>query len=93
MDEVAEKLSAATGSDPLCERRSEEARSAQLAAGVPPVHRGRLTKLFAERARKEGVAQVWRVIEEILDRPPTSFDEFATRNAAIFRGEQPAPKV
>jgi hypothetical protein len=33
------------------------------------------------------------VIEEILGRRATSFDDFAARNAAIFRGEQAAPKV
>jgi hypothetical protein len=26
-------------------------------------------------------------------RRPVSFEEFAVRNAAIFRGEQPPPKV
>ncbi len=29
----------------------------------------------------------------ILGRPPVSFDAFAKRNAAIFRGEQPPPKI
>jgi len=28
-----------------------------------------------------------------LRRQPTSFAEFAKRNAAIFRGEQPAPRI
>lgn len=32
-------------------------------------------------------------IEAIIGRRPTRFDEFAARNAAIFRGEQAAPKV
>jgi hypothetical protein len=33
------------------------------------------------------------VIETIIGRRATSFDEFAMRNAAIFRGEQPAPRI
>jgi hypothetical protein len=33
------------------------------------------------------------VIEEIIGRRPTTFDDFALRNAAIFRGEHPAPRV
>jgi hypothetical protein len=33
------------------------------------------------------------MVRMILGRQPTSFDEFAARNAAIFRGEQPAPRI
>jgi hypothetical protein len=33
------------------------------------------------------------VIETIIGRRATSFDEFAARKAAIFRGEQPAPRI
>jgi hypothetical protein len=51
-----------------------------------------LAELFAER-RKGKEAQASPVIETIIGRRATSFDEFATRNAAIFRGEQPAPRV
>lgn len=93
MAEVAEKLSAATGRpiqyvnvDP------EEARRAQLAAGVPQYTADALVELFAER-RKGKESHVSPVIEGIIGRRPTSFDDFALRNAAIFRGEQPAPKV
>jgi hypothetical protein len=32
-------------------------------------------------------------METIFGRRATSFDEFALRNAAIFRGEQSVPKV
>jgi hypothetical protein len=35
---------------------------------------------------------VWPTIEEVFGRKPTTFDEFAVRNAAIFRGEQPSPR-
>ena len=33
------------------------------------------------------------VVQTILRRRATSFDDFAERHAAVFRGEQPAPKV
>ena len=51
-----------------------------------------LDELFAER-RKGKESRVWPTIEEVFGWQPTSFDEFAKRNAAIFRGEQPAPRV
>ena len=93
MAEVAEKLSAATGKqiryvnvDP------QEARQARIAAGVPEYMADGLAELFAERrAGKE--SKVSPVIPTVLGRPATSFDECARRHAAIFRGEQPAPKV
>jgi uncharacterized protein YbjT (DUF2867 family) len=89
MEEIAEKLSAATGKtiryvnvDP------EAAKQAQLAAGLPPYLVDGLAELFAER-RKGAEAEVWQTIETVFGWRPTSFDEFARRNAAIFRGEQP----
>jgi uncharacterized protein YbjT (DUF2867 family) len=93
MAEVAEKLSTATGK-PIryVSVAPDEARNAQLAAGVPQYTADALAELFAER-RKGKESQVWPVIEGILGRRATSFDEFARRNAAIFRGEEPAPKV
>jgi hypothetical protein len=93
MAEVAEKLSAAAGKpiqyvnvDP------EEAKRAQLAAGVPPFLADGLSELFAER-RKGKESQVSPIIPTVFGWRPTSFDEFATRHAAIFRGEKAAPKV
>jgi uncharacterized protein YbjT (DUF2867 family) len=93
MAEVAEKLSAATGKqiryvsvDP------EEARQARISAGMPAYMADGLAELFAERrAGKE--ANVSPVIPAVLGRKATSFDEFARRHAAIFRGEAPAPRV
>jgi uncharacterized protein YbjT (DUF2867 family) len=93
MAEVAEKLSAATGRPiQYVNVAPEEARRAQLAAGVPQYTADALAELFAER-RKGKESQVSPVIEGIIGRRATSFDDFALRNAAIFRGEQPAPKV
>ena len=93
MAEVAEKLSAATGK-PIryISVAPDEARNAQLAAGVPQYTADALAELFAER-RKGKESRVWPDIKRILGRRATSFDDFAKRNAAIFRGEEPAPKV
>jgi uncharacterized protein YbjT (DUF2867 family) len=93
MAEVAEKLSVATGKRiRYVNVAPEEAKRAQLVAGVPPYTADALAELFAER-RKGKEAQVSPVIETIFGWRATIFDEFARRNAAIFRGEQPAPKV
>ena len=93
MAEVAEKLSAATGNRIRYGNLApEEATSARLAAGMPPFTADALAELFAER-RKGKEAQVSPVVQTILGRPATSFDEFAVRHAAVFRGEQPASRV
>ncbi len=93
MAEVAEKLSSATGKTiRYVNVAPEEAKRAQLAAGMPQYTADALAELFAER-RKGKEAQVSLVIETIIGRRATGFDDFAARNAAIFRGEQPAPKV
>ena len=93
MADVAEKLSAATGNRiQYVNVAPEQATSAQLAAGMPPYTADALAELFAER-RKGKEAQVSPVVQTILRQPATSFEEFAERHAAVFRGEQPAPKV
>jgi uncharacterized protein YbjT (DUF2867 family) len=93
MTEVAEKLSTATGKTiRYVDVPPEEARQARLAAGFPPYLAEGLDELFAER-RKGKESRVWPTIEEVFGWKPTSFDEFANRNAAIFRGEQPASKA
>ncbi|HLW01909.1 MAG TPA: SDR family oxidoreductase [Ktedonobacterales bacterium] len=93
MAEVAERLSAVTGKHiEYVNISPEEATRANLAVGVPPYNAEALAELFAER-RKGKEAQVWTTIKVVFGRRPTSFAEFAQRNAAIFRGEQPAPKL
>ena len=93
MTEVAEKLSAATGKTVrYVNVPPEAARQAQLAAGMPAFLADALFELFAER-RNAKEAKVWPDAATLLGRPPTSFDEFATRNAAVFRGEAPPPKI
>ena len=92
MTEVAEKLSTATGQTiRYVNVPPEAARQAQLAAGMPPFLADALFELFAER-RNGKEARVWPDAAALLGRPPTSFDDFARRNAAVFRGEAP-PKV
>src|ERR1700694_5060027 len=93
MTEVAEKLSAATGKTiRYVNVPPEAARQAQLAAGMPPYLADALFELFAER-RNGKEAKVWPDAQALLGRLPTSFDEFAGRNAAVFRGETPPPKI
>jgi uncharacterized protein YbjT (DUF2867 family) len=87
MAEVAEKLSTATGKTiRYVNVAPEDARKAQLAAGMPPYLADALAELFAERRRGKE-AQVSSMAQMLLGRRPTSFDAFAARNAAIFRGE------
>jgi uncharacterized protein YbjT (DUF2867 family) len=93
MTEVAEQLSAATGKIiKYINVAPDDAKKAQLAAGLPPYMADAIAELFAER-RKGKESQVSPVAEGLLGRRPTSFAEFAKRNAAIFRGEQPAPRI
>ena len=92
MSEVAEKLSAATGRNiRYVNIAPEEAKQANLSRGMPPHLADALFELFAER-RKGKESHVSLVIPTIFGWQPTSFDTFARRNAAIFRGEQPTPK-
>jgi uncharacterized protein YbjT (DUF2867 family) len=90
MTEVADRLSTATGRTIRYIAVSpEDAKRARAAAGIPSYLNDALDELFAERrAGKEAT-----VHGSEFNVHPTTFLEFATRNAAIFRGEAPAPKV
>jgi uncharacterized protein YbjT (DUF2867 family) len=93
MAEVAARLSAATGLEIRYMNVSpEDFIAARLAAGAPAYLAEGLAELFAER-RKGKEATVYPTLEAVFGRRPTSFDEFARRHAAIFRGEQPSPRV
>jgi len=92
MAEIAEKLSHALGKPIQYVNVSpEDAKRAQLAAGMPSFLADGLEELFAER-RKGKESRVSQIIPTVFGWHPTSFDEFATRNAAIFRGEKPSPR-
>jgi uncharacterized protein YbjT (DUF2867 family) len=93
MAEAAARLSAAAGK-PIryVDVPPEDARKAQLAAGFPTFLADALFELFAERrAGKE--ATVHSTIRDVFGFEPMSFDQFAQRHAAVFRGEQPPPKA
>jgi uncharacterized protein YbjT (DUF2867 family) len=93
MTEVADKLSAATGLPVrYVDVSPEDFVAARLAAGAPAYNVEGLAELFAER-RKGKEATVYETMESVFGRRPVSFDEFARRHAAIFRGEQPAPRL
>jgi uncharacterized protein YbjT (DUF2867 family) len=92
MGEVAQKLSVATGKTiRYVDLPPEEAKRAQIAAGVPPYLADALAELFAER-RKGKESRVSPTIETLLGRRARSFNEFAAENAAIFKGEEPLPR-
>jgi uncharacterized protein YbjT (DUF2867 family) len=90
MAEVAAKLSAATGKAiRYVNVPPEDAKQAQLAAGMPPYLVDALAELFAER-RNGKESTVYDTVAKLLGRPATTFAAFAARNAAVFRGEPPA---
>jgi uncharacterized protein YbjT (DUF2867 family) len=89
MTEIAQLLTAAVGK-PIryVDVPPEQARAAQLAAGMPAFNADALFELFAERrAGKESA--VYPTVEQLLGRAPTSFAAFAARNASVFKGEAP----
>lgn len=93
MAEVADRLSKAIGKDiKYVPVTPEAARKARIDAGVPAVRADALDELFAER-RKGNEGIVYDTAQKLLGRAPTSFEAFAKRNAAIFRGEAPAPNL
>src|SRR6266699_6767691 len=93
MTEVATELSTAAGK-PIryVDVPPEDARAAQIAAGMPPYLADGLAALFAAR-RKGKEATVSPVIPTVFERRPMSFADFARRHAAIFRGEELAPRT
>jgi hypothetical protein len=93
MTEVATKLSAAIGT-PIryVDVSPDDFIAARLAAGAPAYLAEGLAELFAER-RKGKEATVYPTMETVFGRRPTSFDEFARRHVAVFRGDQPPPRV
>ena len=90
MDEVAARLSAATGKPVrYVDVSPDAARQASIANGIPEYLADALVELFAERrAGKE--ATVYPTLQQVFGIRPTSFAEFAQRHAATFRGEPQA---
>jgi uncharacterized protein YbjT (DUF2867 family) len=87
MSDVAERLSDVIGR-PIRYRdvTSAEKQQAWLEAGYPPARASAFAQLFEERSRL-GHSSVDLSTHRHFEIRPTSFLEFARRNAAIFRGE------
>jgi uncharacterized protein YbjT (DUF2867 family) len=93
MSEVAQRLSQVTGRTiGYVDLKPEEARAARLAAGMPAYNADALDELFSER-RKGKESKVWDTLQAVFKLQPTTFLDFAKRWAAVFRGEQPPPKL
>jgi uncharacterized protein YbjT (DUF2867 family) len=87
MDEVAERLSTVLGK-PIryINVAPDEKRRTLLSAGIPPAFADAMDELFRER-RKGAESTVNLSTHETLGLRPTTFEEFARRNAAVFRGQ------
>ncbi len=87
MDEVAERLSTVLGK-PIryINVAPDEKRRTLLSAGIPPAFADAMDELFRER-RKGAESTVNLSAHETLGLRPTTFEEFARRNAAVFRGQ------
>jgi hypothetical protein len=64
----------------------ERYRQAQDEAGAPPLFADIHEEIYAER-RKHSESGVELAAHEVFGVRPTSFAEFAARNAAAFRSE------
>ena len=62
-------------------------RRTALAAGIPPAFADALDELFSERRKGSAESTVKLSTHEELGVRPTTFEDFAGRNGAIFRGE------
>lgn len=67
---------------------AEQARMDWLGVGMPPERADALGELFAER-RRHPDSRIDLSTHEKFGITPTSFADFAVRNAAVFRGETP----
>jgi uncharacterized protein YbjT (DUF2867 family) len=87
MDEVAERLSTVLGK-PIryVNVAPDEKRRTLLSAGIPPAFADAMDELFRER-RKGAESTVNLSTHETLRVRPTTFEEFARGNAAVFRGQ------
>lgn len=89
MAEIAAHLSAVLGTDVRYRNVApEEKRETLIAAGIPEPYVDAMDELFANRRNGNLEARVDLTTHEALGIDPTTFEEFARRNAAIFRGER-----
>jgi uncharacterized protein YbjT (DUF2867 family) len=86
MTEIAEQVSQAIGKTVrYVNITQEEYRSAMLAAGASPERADAFVELWSER-RKCSESRVDLSTHMAFGVQPTTFAEFARRNAAVFRG-------
>jgi uncharacterized protein YbjT (DUF2867 family) len=87
MTEVAEQISQAIGKPFRYVNVSlEETRQAWLAAGVPSERIDTISEVLSERI-KCAESRIYLDTHEEFGVHPTTFAEFARRNATVFRGE------
>jgi hypothetical protein len=87
MTEIAEQISLAIGKAVRYVNVAQaERKRALLAAGVPRYFADALDVQFSER-RKGSESKVYPGTHEAFGVHPTTFAEFARRNATAFRGE------
>ena len=88
MAEVADQISSATGMKVQHVNVSREARKqALLAAGVPSFFVDALDSQAGERLKGMEAAVHPETLTDLIGTPPTTFADFARRNAGAFRGE------
>jgi uncharacterized protein YbjT (DUF2867 family) len=93
MHEVAEKFTTVLGRKiNYINISPQDAKKAQIEAGVPQYTADALEELFAER-RKGKESHVYNTMQTVFGLHPSSFEEFIIRNLRIFRGELPAQKI
>jgi hypothetical protein len=87
MTEVAERISQAIGKPfRYVNIPMEETRQAWLTAGIPSERVDTISELLSERS-KCAQSRIYLGTHEAFGVHPTTFAEFARRNAAIFLGE------
>jgi uncharacterized protein YbjT (DUF2867 family) len=87
MTEFAERISQAAGKAiQYVDITLEEYRRAMLVAGASPERVDAFVELWSER-RKYSESKIDLSTHEAFGVQPTTFAEFASRNAAVFRGE------
>jgi uncharacterized protein YbjT (DUF2867 family) len=88
MGEVADRLSSVLGKPVrYVHVAPQEKRQTLLAAGIPPAYADAMDELFSERRKGRAESTVNLSTHETLGLRPTTFQEFARRNVAVFRGE------
>lgn len=86
--EVAEKLSSATGRRiRYLDTPPEQARDGMVRGGMAPWLAEAVVEFYRHCAAG-GFDRLTGTVEEVLGRPPRTFDRFAREHAASFRGDE-----